>query len=409
MAATEIDHAIVAAARDSYSQLVAFLTARAGGDFSAAEDALGEAFLAAMKQWPAEGIPAKPEAWLITTARRRLVDSQRRGETRSRREGQLLVALEDAQELADSEADFPDERLRLLFVCTHPAIDPSARAPLSLQSVLGLDAARIASAFLVSPAAMSQRLVRAKSKIRAAGIPFHVPGPEEWPERLEFVLDAIYVAFNSGWETMLDPDSPDGGLAEEAIWLGRLLVRLTPEEPEPLGLLALMLHCHARRQARRGKDGGFIPLLRQETRLWSKPMMNEADDLIRQAATRRTPGRFQLEAAIQSVHAARAVTGLIDWPMIVRFYETLMTLTPAIGARIGHALCRSEIHGAEDGLRCLDSVNGSLISEHQPYWVARAHLLKSAGRLEESSEAYRKAIGLTEDPAVRAFLISENS
>lgn len=409
MAATEIDHAIVAAARDSYSQLVAFLTARAGGDFQAAEDALGDAFLAAMKQWPIGGIPAKPEAWLITAARRRLMDSQRRGETRSRLEGRLLVALEDARQLADSDGDFPDERLRLLFVCTHPAIDPPARAPLSLQSVLGLDAARIASAFLISPAAMSQRLVRAKSKIRAAGIPFHVPGPEEWPERLEFVMDAIYVAFNSGWETMAGLDSKDGGLVEEAIWLGRLLVRLAPDEPEPLGLLALMLHCQARRQARRGKDGGFIPLLRQDTDLWSKPMMVEADELIRRAATRRRPGRLQLEAAIQSVHAARAASGGIDWPMIVRLYETLMTLTPAIGARIGHALARAEIHGAEEGLCCLDRVNGSLVSEHQPYWVARAHLLKSSGRQVEAREAFRKAIGLTEDPAVRAFLISESS
>ncbi|OYV05786.1 MAG: RNA polymerase subunit sigma-70, partial [Verrucomicrobiales bacterium VVV1] len=272
-----------------------------------------------------------------------------------------------------------------------------------------LDAARIASAFLVSPAAMSQRLVRAKSKIRAAGIPFHVPAPDEWPERLEFVMDAIYVACNSGWELMFQSESPDSGLAEEAIWLGRLLARLTPNEAEPLGLLSLMLHSHARHKARRGKDGGFIPLTRQETRLWSKPMMDEADELIRKASALRSPGRFQLEAAIQSVHAARAATGCIDWPMIANFYEALMILTPAIGARIGHALARSEIHGPLEGVRCLETLGGKPISEHQPYWAAKAHLLKSAGRFPEASDAYVKAIGLTQDPAVRAFLISESS
>lgn len=396
---------VVAVARSSYAQLLAYVAARADGDVAQAEDALSDAFLAALRQWPDEGVPAKPEAWLLHTARRRLLDAWRRGETRLRAQDELVAALTAAQTVAETGHDFPDDRLKLLFVCAHPAIDSACRAPLSLQVVLGLEAERIASAFLVSPAAMSQRLVRAKAKIRAARIPFQIPSSAEWPERLEFVLDAVYVAFNAGWDTTCDPAAGGRELAEEAIALGRLLVALCPGEPEPLGLLALMLHCHARREARRSPDGAFVPLGEQETTRWQQPLIAEAEGLIRQAAGLGRPGRYQWEAAIQSVHAARAVTGRTEWRAVAGLYEALLRFTPALGARIGHAVALGEAAGPTEGLRALDALDPEMVRSHQPYWVARAHLLERSGRHAEAHAALQRAIGLTDDPAVRRFLL----
>lgn len=240
--------AVEAVARHSYGQIIAYLAARCG-DVAAAEDALSDAFLAALERWPIDGIPQKPEAWLLQVARNRLIDNARRSQTRIRSEEQLRQIAQEAQTAAAQDG-FPDERLKLLFVCAHPAIDPAARTPLMLQTVLGIDAARIASAFLTSPAAMSQRLVRAKTKIRDAAIPFKVPEPPEWSERLSFVLDAIYAAYTTGWESLPEIASTHYALAENAIDLGRLVVALMPSEPESRGLLALMLHCQARREAR---------------------------------------------------------------------------------------------------------------------------------------------------------------
>src|SRR5215510_8071860 len=252
MSESAVHDAIEAVARDSYGRLIAYIAARTG-DIADAQDALSDALVAALENWPTNGVPNKPEAWLLHVARNRLTDASRRKEVRQKSEEFLQQIAEEAQTVAKVHEYFPDERLKLLFVCAHPAIDPAARTPLMLQAVLGIDAARIASAFLVSPAAMSQRLVRAKSKIRDAGIAFEVPEMDELPNRLEAVLDAIYAAYGAGWEYAVGADPHSTHLAEEALWLARLVVGLLPDEPEAKGLLALLLHCEARRTARRSR------------------------------------------------------------------------------------------------------------------------------------------------------------
>jgi RNA polymerase sigma factor (sigma-70 family) len=289
--------AVEQAVRDSYSRLVAYLAARSR-DVAAAEDALSDAFLAALETWPRTGVPDKPEAWLLTAARRRLIDSARHARVHAKAAPALLAMTEEAQELAFSDIVFPDERLKLLFICAHPAIDASARTPLMLQTVLGLDVSRIASAFVVRPSAMGQRLTRAKGKIRDARIAFELPEAKDLPQRLDAVLEAIYAAYGSGWDDVSGTDSRRKGLALEAIYLGRLLLRLMPAEPEVNGLLALMLHCEARHDARRTPTGEYVPLSEQDVALWSKAKIEEAELCLNNAAQAGQVGRFQLEAAI---------------------------------------------------------------------------------------------------------------
>src|SRR5690349_7940181 len=329
--------AIEAVARDSYGRLIAYLASRAG-DVAGAEDALSDAFAAALDRWPTDGIPEKPEAWLLRVARNRMIDAIRRRQVRENYEESFLQLADEAQELAATHERFPDERLKLLFVCSHPAIDSAARTPLMLQAVLGIDAARIASAFLASPAAMSQRLVRAKNKIRDARIPFRIPEPPEWDERVSYVLDAIYAAYTTGWESLMETASTHHALAAEALTLGRMLTRLMPQEPEALGLFALMLHCEARREARYRDDGRFVPLDRQNTMLWSQSMIDEAERYLNSAAVFKRMGRYQLEAAIQSVHASRSKTGHIDWKEIALLYEGLVRIAPGTGSLVGRAV-----------------------------------------------------------------------
>lgn len=275
--------AIEAVARDSCGRLVAYIASRTG-DIADAQDALSEALVAALENWPTNGVPDKPEAWLLHVARNRLIDASRREQTRRNAEPLLLQLAEQAEATTTAHESFPDERLKLLFVCAHPAIDVAARTPLMLQVVPGIDAAKIASAFLVSPAAMSQRLVRAKTKIRDAGVPFRVPDLPELTERLSFVLDAIYAAYTTGWDCLPDAASTHRALASEAIVLGRVLVQLMPADPEALGLLALMLHCEARREARFSSAGEFIPLDQQDTARWSVDLTEEAEKFLRTAA-----------------------------------------------------------------------------------------------------------------------------
>ena len=391
------------AARVSYGRLLAYLAAQSR-DLTAAEDALGEAFVAALETWPRAGVPDKPEAWLLAVARRRLIDGARHARVEDVAAAALRIVVDRAEQEASSKALFPDERLKLLFVCAHPAIDPAARTPLMLQTVLGLDAARIASAFLVAPAAMGQRLVRVKAKIRDAGIRFEIPEPRELPSRLEAVLQAIYAAYGSAWEDVAGADPRRQGLAEEAIWLGRLVTRLLPDEPEGQGLLALMLHCEARRGARRDAEGRYVPLTRQDVALWSQPLTEEAEEILAAASTAMKPGRFQLEAAIQSVHAQRAVTGHTDWEAIALLYEGLIRLAPTIGARVGSAAALAEAKGDDAGLAALEAIPPDAVTGYQPYWALSAHLLKRLGRAAEAREAYARAVGLSEDPAVRDFL-----
>jgi len=395
------------AARVSYGRLVAYLAAR-WRDVARAEDALGDALLAALETWPRTGVPDKPEAWLLTVARRHLVDAARHTKVEAAAAADLGVMVRETEREASSEAVFPDRRLGLLFACAHPAIDEAARTPLMLQTVLGLDAARIASAFLVTPATMSQRLVRVKAKIRDAGIRFEIPEPRDLPSRLDAVLQAVYAAYGSGWEDVAGADPRRRGLAEETIWLGRLVVRLLPDEPEAHGLLALMLHCEARRGARRDAAGGYVPLTRQDVTLWSRSMIGEAEELLATASRARKLGRFQLEAAIQSAHAQRAESGRTDWEAIALLYEGLLGLASTIGARVGHAAALAEARGSAAGLAVLETISSEAVSAYQPYWALSGHLLKSLGRGEQAKQAYARAIGLSEDPAVREFLVDQS-
>ncbi len=276
-----------AVARRSYGKLVAFLAARTR-DVAAAEDALADAFAAALADWPRRGTPDNPEAWLMTVARRKLVDASRRRRTGEAASGHLRLIAEELESVPT--ATIPDERLALMFACAHPAIDSAIRAPLILQTVLGFDAATIASAFLVAPETMGQRLVRAKTKIRRAAIPFRVPESDELAERLDAVLEAIYATFAEGWSDPGGTEARRRDLAGEGIWLGRLVVSLLPDEPEALGLLALMLHAEARRAARRGADGGYVPLGAQDPALWDAAMIEEAEAALLQ---RQPDGRHR--------------------------------------------------------------------------------------------------------------------
>jgi RNA polymerase sigma-70 factor, ECF subfamily len=400
-AATSV--AIESVVRDSYGRLVAYLAARSG-DVAGAEDALGDAFVAALKRWSTEGVPEKPEAWLLHVARNRMIDAARRKEVRQKSETFLQQIAEEAQAVAKAQEYFPDERLKLLFVCAHPAIDSAARTPLMLQAVLGIDAARIASAFLVSPAAMSQRLVRAKNKIRDAGIPFRVPEPPELEERVSFVLDAIYAAYTTGWESLMETASTHHALATEAVTLGRMLTHLMPREPEALGLLALILHCEARREARYTNDGKFVPLDQQDTALWSQSMIEEAEKHLRSAAAFKHMGRYQLEAAIQSVHASRAKTGRIDWKEIALLYEGLVRIAPGIGSLVGRAVAIAQAEQPAAGFAALEQIPSDRTADYQPYWAARGHLLRLLNRKDEAREAFDRAASLTDDPALREYL-----
>ncbi|HEX6766153.1 MAG TPA: DUF6596 domain-containing protein [Polyangiaceae bacterium] len=395
-----------AVARRSYGKLVALLAARAR-DVTVAEEALAEAFVSALATWPRDGCPANPEAWLLTAARRKLIDMARQRQRAAERAESAAFLAEGLGELTENteNAEIPDHRLALMFACAHPAIEPAIRAPLMLQVVLGLDAARIASAFLVSPAAMGQRLSRAKSKIRLAGVPFRVPEPDELPGRIAAVLDAVYAAFAEGWKDPAGTDAARRDLSDEALFLGKLVTELLPHEPEALGLLALMLHAEARRGARRNVRGDYVPLAEQDPAAWNQEMIAEAEALLRRASTLGAIGRYQLEGALQSAHVARRRTGQADWRAVVVLYDALLGLTASPVVAMNRALAVAELEGASAGLRLLEELaSDRRLTEYQPYWVARAELLTRAESRHEAAEAYEVAIGLEGDPAVRAFL-----
>ncbi|HVH81709.1 MAG TPA: DUF6596 domain-containing protein [Stellaceae bacterium] len=392
-----------AVARSSYGKLVAFLAARTG-DVAAAEDALSDAFAAALVDWPAAGVPKRPEAWLMTVAQRRLIDASRRRRHADTGADHLrLLAAE--LEAAAEEATVPDHRLALMFACAHPAIDPAIHAPLMLQTVLGFDAATIASAFLVAPATMGQRLVRAKSKIREARIPFRIPEPSELRERLDTVLAAIYAIFAEGWCDPIGTEARRRNLAEEGIWLGRLAATLLPDEPEALGLVALMLHAEARRGARRDAAGEYVPLDAQDPLLWNAGLIDEEETLLSRSGRMGAIGRYQLEAAVQSAHVVRRQTGRADWPAIERLYDALLVLTGSPVVAINRAVAIAENRGPAAGLAALDALAGEArLRDYQPYWAARAEMLARIADIPAAGAAYQQPIGLEADPAVRRFL-----
>ena len=393
--------AVEAAARLAYGRLVALLTARSR-DLAGAEDALGDALLSALEHWPEQGVPANPPAWLLTVARRRLIDRARRTARANAAQAEIERMHEEA-ELAMNEAHpFPDRRLGLMLACAHPAIDPAARTPLMLQAILGLSAERMAPVFLTSPAAMTKRLVRAKTKIAASGIGFTEPEPEDLVERLGPVLDALYAAFTVGRD-----DRGRGGLAEEALWLARLLAELAPEAPEASGLLALMLFVTARVPATR--EGSFIPLSQQDPQDWNGAMMEEAEALLRRAVGFQRPGRFQVEAAIQAVHAERRRTGRTDWAAILRLYEGLAGLSATVGAHVAWAAALAQSGEPDAALARLNALDPAVVAAHQPFWATRAFALAQSGRGAEAADAYLRAAALAEDPSLRAFLLERRA
>jgi RNA polymerase sigma-70 factor (ECF subfamily) len=388
-------------ARESYGRLVALLVARTR-DVASAEDILAEAFTAALEQWPIEGIPTNPDGWLVTVAKRRHADFLRRGQVQMNGEPhlQMLAAeIEDASRVSD---ELPDRRLALMFACTHPLIEPGARSPLILQTVLGISAKAIASAFLVSPASMSQRLVRAKSHIKESGIPFSVPDQSEMPERLNAVLEALYAAYSTGWDEAYEGASE---LAPEAIWLSGLISKLLPEEPEAKALLAMMLYAEARRNARRDREGSYVPIELQDVALWDRIQISKAEKLLHACNRSGPTGRYQLEAAIQSAHIAQRLTGANCWPAIVSLYDHLVSMTNSPVAVLNRAAALAEVAGPDAALAELSGIStDKRMLGYQPYWATLGLLNLRAGNIGAGCEALRVAIGLSTDSAVRQHL-----
>jgi RNA polymerase sigma-70 factor, ECF subfamily len=402
--ASEAARAAQKSARDSYGRLLAYLAYR-WRDIAAAQDALAEAFASALQSWPRSGVPDSPDAWLMTAAKRNLLQMQRHAGVAADPAVAILLADDDA--VAIAAPLIPDERLKLLFVCAHPAIDPAARTPLMLQTVLGLEARQIASAFLVSPTAMAQRLVRAKIKIRQAGIGFEAPEASELPERTHAVLEAIYAAYGLGWEAATSDtlgSAPGSNLVEESIYLADLTATLLPDSAEAAGLLALLLLCESRQAARYGSGGEFMPLHLQDCALWNKTLIQQADQILWAAAARRQPGPFQLEAAIQAAHCHRVYTGNVPWSSIATLYQQLIHIGPTLGALVGRAVALGEAGTARDGLSALEEIDHSTVETYQPYWVAQAYLLAKDGQRAQAVLSYQRAMGLTAQAAVRSHL-----
>ncbi|MEX3017856.1 RNA polymerase sigma factor [Gymnodinialimonas hymeniacidonis] len=376
------------AARASYGKLVAILAAQSG-DIAAAEDALTEAFIQALRLWPERGIPDRPEAWLLTTARNRRIDAARRDKRVTFTDEMPEIAMPDPH-------TFPDDRLKLMFVCAHPAIDEAIRTPLMLQTVLGVQAADIARIFHLPPATMAQRLVRVKRKIKDTRIPFTLPDDVDLPDRIGALLDAVYAAFAVDWQ------EGAGDLSHEAHFLATTLADLLPDNAEALGLAALITFVEARRDAS-PVDGVYVPLPDQDIGLWNTDLIDHAALLLTRASALQAPGRLQLEAAIQAVHAERHVTGVTNWRALSQLYAGLMQITPSLGAAVGRAVAVGEDAGALEGLRLLDLIDADAAEAFQPYWATRAHLL-AASAPQEAAEAYSRAIELSTYAPATAWL-----
>ena len=392
-------------ARESYGRLVAYLATR-WGDLAAAEDALGAAFVAALERWPTAGVPQRPESWLLTVARRKLIDKARHNEILRRPE--IVAALNDAMTTHSAPtAALPDERIRLMLVCAHPAIDAKIRPALMLQAVLGLEAKTMASAFLVSAETMTKRLVRAKAKIRAAGLRFEEPTASDMHQRLHTLLEAIYAAYFLGREgAVADGDAHDQ-LRDEAVYLARTVAIALPLAAEALGFLALLTFCEARRAAQVNAAGEFVPLLEQDAGMWDRALMREGYLLLHRAAAQGEIGPFQLEAAIQAAHCYRARSGRVPWDEIKLLYHALVTHYPTMGGMVGYAVATAHAeHDPSNGLTILTGIDPAAVRTYQPFWVAMWHLHTLGSDPTRARTSLLRALSLSTHPRLQAYLRS---